>query len=135
MAIDVKTLALANLVLQILLVITVLGAAYLAKKKKLALHCKFMRTLVPVQIIAIAAVMLPSMLGYIENGYPSAFFKTEMFVHHAFGILVIVLWIYINLSFGKPWMPRNLRPFMRLAFTLWMLALLLGMHMYIQIYT
>lgn len=135
MAIDVKTLALANLAVQILLVIMVSGAAYLAKKRELTRHCNFMRVLVPVQIIAIAAVMLPSMLGYIENGYPSAFFKAEMFVHHAFGLLVIALWIYINLSFGKPWMPRNLRAFMRLAFTLWMLALLLGLHMYIQIYT
>jgi hypothetical protein len=135
MAIDVRTLALANLAVQILLLIMVLGAVYLAKKKReLMRHCKFMRILVPVQIIAIATVMLPSMLGYIENGYPSAFFKTEMLVHHALGLSVVVLWIYINLSFGKPWMPRNLALFMRSAFTLWMLALLLGLHMYLLLY-
>ncbi len=131
MAIDVKTLALANLAVQILLVIMVSRAAYLAKKRKLGRHCTFMRVLVPVQIIAIAAVMLPSMLGYIENPPP---FYTEMLIHHTLGLSVIALWLYINLSFGKVWMPRNLRTFMRTAFVLWMLALLLGLHMYVRIY-
>ena len=131
MAIDVKTLALANLAVQILLVIMVSRAAYLAKKRKLGRHCTFMRVLVPVQIIAIAAVMLPSMLGYLTNPPP---FNTEMLIHHTLGLSVIALWLYINLSFGKAWMPRNLRTFMRTAFVLWMLALLLGLHMYVRIY-
>ncbi|MCZ7393171.1 MAG: hypothetical protein ABOK23_09635 [Candidatus Methanoperedens sp.] len=131
MVIDPKTLATVNLVVQILLLIMVLGAEYLAKKRELMRHCKFMRILVPVQIIAIATVMLPSMLGYLANPPP---FSTEMLVHHALGLSVVVLWIYINLSFGKPWMPRNLALFMRSAFTLWILALLLGLHMYLLIY-
>lgn len=132
MAIDVRTLALINLAIQILLIIIVLVAVYIAKKKKqLTRHCTFMKILVPVQIIAIATVMLPSMLGYLEHPPP---FTTEMLVHHALGILVVVLWIYINLSFGKSWMPRNLPLFMRSAFTLWILALLIGLHLYIMIY-
>jgi len=134
MPIDVKTLALANLAVQILLVIMVSRAAYLAKKRKLGRHCTFMRVLVPVQIIAIAAVMLPSMLGYIENETPGILFNIEMLIHHTLGLSVIALWLYINLSFGKAWMPRNLRTFMRTAFVLWMLALLLGLHMYVRIY-
>jgi hypothetical protein len=127
----VKTLALANLAVQILLVVMVSGAAYLAKKKDLKRHCTFMRVLVPVQLIAIASVMLPSMLGYLTN--PQAF-NTEMLIHHTLGLSVIALWLYINLSFGKAWMPRNFALFMRSAFTLWILALLIGLHMYIQIY-
>lgn len=131
MAIDVKTLATLNLAVQILLAIIVSGAVYLTKKRELGRHCAFMRALVPAQIIAIAAIMLPSMLGYLTNPPP---FNTEMLVHHALGLLVVVLWIYINLSFGKPWMPHNLALFMRSAFTLWMVALLLGLHMYLLIY-
>jgi len=132
MVFDVKTLALANLAAQILLILMVLGAVYLAKKKReLMKHCSIMRVLVPVQIVAIATVMLPSMLGYLMNPPP---FSTEMIVHHSLGLAVVALWIYINLSFGKPWMPRNLALFMRSAFTLWMLALLLGLHMYLRIY-
>ncbi len=95
MAIDVKTLATLNLVVQILLVIMVSGAVYLAKKRELGRHCAFMRALVPTQIIAIATVMLPSMLGFLKNPPP---FSTEM-----------------NLSFGKSWMPRNLALFMKSA--------------------
>ncbi len=41
MAIDVKTLATLNLVVQILLVIMVSGAVYLAKKRELGRHCAF----------------------------------------------------------------------------------------------
>ena len=130
--VDVKTLALVNLAVQILLVIMVLGAAYLVKKKReLMRHCSFMRVLVPVQIIAIAAVMLPSMLGYIEN--PPRFY-TEMLIHHTLGLAVIALWLYIILAFGKPWMPRNFALFMRTAFILWILAFLLGLHIYARIY-
>lgn len=131
MALDVKTLALANLAVQILLVIMVLGAAHLAKKRELIRHCNFMRVLVPVQIIAIAAVMLPSMPGYIEN--PPGFY-IEMLVHHTLGLAVIALWLYIIMAFGKPWMPRNFALFMRTAFILWILAFLLGLHMYALIY-
>lgn len=132
MAFDVKTLALANLAVQILLVIMVLRAAYFAKKRELMRHCNFMKVLVPVQIIAIAAVMLPSMLGYIEN--PPGFY-IEMLVHHTLGLLVIALWLYINLAFGKViGMPRKSALFMRTAFILWILAFFLGLHMYALIY-
>ncbi len=132
MAIDVRTLALANLSIQILLIIMVSGAVYIAKKKgELTKHCTFMRVLVPVQIIAILTVMLPSLVGYFAHPPP---FTTEILVHHTLGILVVVLWIYINLSFGKPWQPRNLVLFMRSAFTFWILALLIGLHLYIMIY-
>lgn len=132
MALDVKTLAIASLVVQVLLMMIVSGAAYLAKKKDLVKHCTIMRVLVPVQIIAIVAVMLPSMLGYIKN---SAGFNTEMLVHHSLGLLVVALWLYINLAFGKVIrMPRNFTLLMRSAFVLWILAFFIGLYMYLQIW-
>lgn len=51
--VDVKILALANLAVQILLVITVSCAAYLAKKRKHIRHCNFMKVLVLTIIIPI----------------------------------------------------------------------------------
>lgn len=135
MAIDVKTLATANLALQVLLVILLAWAAYLCRKKKLQKHCTIMRILVPVQIIAIIAVMLPSLLGYLKDEMPSTLFYSEMLAHHTTGIVVVALWIYINQVFGKPSMPRNFKAVMRLAFALWILAFLLGLHMYTLIYT
>ena len=69
---DIQTLALINLIVQLLLMVTVFVAAYLAKaKRQLIRHCTIMRVAIPVQIVSIAAVMLPSMLGYIESGHIS----------------------------------------------------------------
>jgi putative membrane protein len=80
--------------------VTVSGAVFLAKKRNLGKHCIVMRVSVLLQIIAIAVVMLPSMLGYIENVQRDIFFNIEMLVHHTLGLIVIAIWIFINLIFG-----------------------------------
>ncbi|MGZ4862703.1 MAG: hypothetical protein ACXV2E_08005, partial [Halobacteriota archaeon] len=67
LAIDIRTLATANLVVQLVLIVFVLGAVYLARKGRVIRHCAIQRVTVSVQIIAILAVMLPSLLGYVEN--------------------------------------------------------------------
>lgn len=135
MVIDVKTLAMANLTVQVLLIIIVSGAAYLAKKRELGRHCMTMRVAVPIQIIATVSVMLPSLLGYLEHGTPSVFFEGEILTHHTLGLAVIALWIYINLVFaGKAKIGVKLVTVMRLSFTLWILALLLGLYLYVQIW-
>lgn len=135
MTFDIKTLALANFFIQILLVILVSGASYLAKKREFKRHCAIIRIAVPIQILAIAAVMLPSMLGYIRIVYPAGFFNIEMLLHHTLGLSVIAVWIYINMVSGKLIrMPRNFVAVMRLAFILWILAFLLGLHLYVTIW-
>ncbi|MDD5474310.1 MAG: hypothetical protein PHU34_09225 [Candidatus Methanoperedens sp.] len=135
MTFDIKTLALANLVIQTLLVIMVSGASYLAKKRDLKRHCAIIRIAVPIQIIAVAAVMLPSMLGYIRIVSPAGFFNIEMLLHHTLGLSVIAVWIYINMVSGKLIrMPRNFAAVMRLAFILWILAFFLGLHLYVTIW-
>ncbi len=135
MVIDVRTLAMANLVVQVLLIITVSGAVYLAKKRELGRHCMTMRIAVPIQIIAIASVMLPSLLGYLEHGTPGVLFEGEILTHHTLGLAVVALWIYINLVFlGIAKLRVKLATVMRLSFTLWVLALLFGLYLYIQIW-
>jgi len=131
MVFHVKTLALANLAVQVLLLLAVFAAVYLAKKRQLTRHCTLMRILIPVQIMAVAAVMFPSLLSYFENVGANV----EMLVHHTIGVLVIALWIYVNLAFGQVIrMPRNFRAVMRLAFVLWMIAFVLGVRMYVSFY-
>lgn len=131
MVFHVETLALANLAVQVLLLLVVFAAAYLAKKRQLTRHCTIMRILIPVQIMAVAAVMFPSLLSYSEN----VGVNVEMLIHHTLGVLVIALWIYVNLAFGQVIsMPRNFRTVMRSAFVLWMLAFVLGLHMYTRFY-
>lgn len=135
MIFDTKSPAMANIAVQVLLLFLLFAAVYLAKKKRFDKHCTVIRIAVLVQIIAIIAVMLPSLPGYLKSEHFGILFESEALIHHASGLLVIVLWIYINLMFGKViGMPRKPALFMRTAFILWMLAFLLGLHMYARIY-
>ncbi len=135
MVFDVKTQAIVNLTIQVLLIMTVSGAVFLAKKRNLGKHCVVMMVAVLLQMIAIASVMLPSMLGYIENEQRSIFFNIEMLVHHTLGLTVIGIWIYINLVFAGVMRIRgSLAAAMRLALASWILALVIGLHMYLLIW-
>lgn len=98
----------ANLVVQILLIITVFGAVYLARTKKLVKHCTVIRVANLVQIMAIFVVMLPSMLSIIGNVPSLPFFYPEVLIHHSLGLVLIGLWVYINLGIARRVkMPRN----------------------------
>ncbi len=135
MVFDVKTQAMVNLTIQFLLIMTVSGAVLLAKKRNLGKHCVFMRVAVLLQIITIVGVMLPSMLGYIENEQRDIFFNIEMLVHHTLGLTVIAIWIYINLVFAGVMRIRGrLAAAMRLALASWILTLIIGLHMYLLIW-
>ncbi len=134
MVFDVKTLALANLGIQIFLIAFVFQAVYFVKKGNPVKHCAMVRMAVPLQVLAIIAVMLPSLLGSIKIE-PFGIFNAELLIHHTLGLLVVVLWIYINLAFGNIIrMPGNFRMFMRTALGLWVLALVLGLHIYTRLY-
>ena len=135
MAIDMRILVIINLVIQLLLIITISVAAYLAKKRQLKNHCAIMMVAVPVQIIVIAGIMLPSMLGYVRYGQPSSLFNIEIWIHHILGLVVIALWIYINLVFRRVIKIRGRLVIpMRLAFVLWLMVLGMGLHLYVLIW-
>ena len=135
MIFDVKTQAMVNLTIQVLLIMMVSGAVYLAKKRNLGKHCIIMRVAVLLQIIAIGGVMLPSMLGYIEHGQRNILFNIEILVHHTLGLGVTMIWIYINLVFlGAMRVRGRLVTAMRLALASWILAIIIGIHMYLLIW-
>ena len=102
----------ANLAVQILLIITVFGAVYLARRKKLTKHCTVIRVAVPIQIVAILVVMLPSMLGFIENMLSLPFFYPVVLIHHSLGLVVVGLWVYINLDVERRVKIPSYRPAM-----------------------
>lgn len=128
MVINTQALAWANLAFQAALLLVVLTAAYLArKKKKFKAHCSIMRVAVPLQLIIIAGAMLPSMVGLIERGQSGWIFNTAMLVHHSFGLAVVILWVVINLLFmGIVKINMDIKILMRAAFFSWIMALLLG---------
>lgn len=132
MVINTQALAWANLAFQAALLLVVLTAAYLArKKKKFKAHCSIMRVAVPLQLIIIAGAMLPSMVGLIERGQSSWIFNTAMLVHHSLGLAVVILWVVINLLFmGIIKINMDLKILMRAAFFSWIMVLLLGVFLF-----
>jgi hypothetical protein len=99
MYLDPRTLAVINLAVQAFLVLAVFGAAYLARRRRdFRNHCTVMRIALPLQIIAIVFIMLPSLRDHISHGQPGLL-NDEMLAHHVLGAAVVVLWVYINLVF------------------------------------
>ncbi|MEK7354036.1 MAG: hypothetical protein AABZ77_05985 [Chloroflexota bacterium] len=135
MIFDIKTLASINLLIQALLLGAVLVAAYVAKiRRQLIRHCKIIRVAVVVQLLSIFLIMLPSMLGYLKSPGQVAL-KTETLIHHSLGILLVLLWVYINLAvMGRVRVLGRLAMYMRTALLIWLLAFLLGLHLYFRIY-
>jgi putative membrane protein len=133
MSFNLQTLVLINLIVQILLMVAVFVAAYIAKvKRQLIRHCTIMRVAVIVQIVTIVVFMLPPMLGFIRNDVSGLIFRLEVPVHHVLGLVVVALWIYINIAFKRIIKTRaRLVLLMRLAFISWLVTLILGLHIYL----
>ena len=130
--VNVKTLVMINLTVQILLMILLSYSSFIVRKKDLRKHCSINRIAVAIQIAAILFFMLPSMLGFVKNGILS---DLEILFHHTLGILLIGLWIYINLAYSRIFKgPDNFKLFMRSAYILWTLAFIVGLHIYIRFY-
>jgi uncharacterized membrane protein YozB (DUF420 family) len=135
MAIDIRTLATANLVVQLVLIALILGAVYLAHRGRVKRHCTIVRGAVVVQIIAILVVMLPSLLGYVANIPPIPFLYPELLVHHILGLVLIAIFIYVNLEVGhviRPVVKR--KDAMRTALGVWLVAFALGIIIYLTVY-
>jgi len=134
MLINVKTLALINLAVQLFLILLLNYAAFFAKKKDLNKHCNIIRIGIGIQIVAIVTVMWESLFGYLENAQNISF-NMELLIHHSLGILLILLWIYINLVVAGIIRSRgDLRNMMKSAYIIWTFTFILGLHIYIKIY-
>ena len=71
-----------NMIVQLALVSMIFYAAYLARKGRLERHCTVMRIAIIVQILSIAVVMLPRMVGYVKDLQASSTLSIEMWIHH-----------------------------------------------------
>ncbi len=135
MIIDVRLLIALNLVIQLILVLVLLVAFRFALHKDFKKHCTLMRIAVPVQILAVLGVMLPSMNRYLSVSPAGSAFGSEILIHHALGLGVVILWIYINLIIMRVLKPKvKIRNVMRLALSFWAASLLLGLHLYWAFY-
>jgi len=135
MIFNLKTLALINLSLQLFLILLLNYATFLAKKRDLHKHCTIIRIAVFIEIAAIIAVMWESILGYLGNNAWDTLFYMELLIHHSLGILLILLWLYINLVYARFIRSRgNFKNAMKLAYIVWTFTFILGLHIYIKIY-
>jgi uncharacterized membrane protein YozB (DUF420 family) len=135
MAIDIRTLAIVDLLVQLALIGFVFGAVYLARRGRVIRHCTIVRGAIIAQIISILAIMLPSLLGYVENVPPIPFLYPELLTHHILGLVLIGIFVYINLEVGRVVRPLVKRKsVMRLALGIWLVALALGINIFLTIY-
>jgi len=135
MTIDIRILATTNLVVQLALFGFVFGAVYLARRGRVVQHCTVVRGAVIVQIIAILAIMLPSLLGYVESVPPIPFLYPELLIHHILGLVLIAIFIYVNLEVTHVIRPVVKRKnAMRTALGVWLVTLALGISIYFIVY-
>ncbi len=134
-AIDIRTLAMINVVVQLVLIVLVLGAVYLARRGRVVRHCTIQRGTVLIQIVAILSIMLPSLLGFIQSVPSLPLFYPELLIHHSFGLILVGMWVYINLDVSrriKQLIKRKTA--MRFALGVWVVTIALGLHIYYTLY-
>lgn len=135
MPLDYQTLVASNFILQLILAAALGFAIFLAKKKSFQRHCLVLRLAVTAQILAILVLMSPALGQILEPGRPNGLFRTEVLVHHGLGLVVVLLWIYINLVYlgrMRAWIAPKLA--MQAAAGLWVASLILGFHIYLRLY-
>jgi hypothetical protein len=124
-------LALANLIIQAVLIVAAITGTIVARMRRLRRHCLIMRVATGIQILAIGIVMAPSLGSYIRHWHGWSRFTAEIVIHHTLGAIVILLFIYINLAFtGVVKAPRSFKPYMITALTLWLITLGMGIYLY-----
>jgi uncharacterized membrane protein YozB (DUF420 family) len=135
MVIDFQMLVELNLIVQMILVLLLYVASRLAIRGDFKKHCTLMRIAVPVQILTVLGIMLPSMYGYLRNTSTVSLFGSEILIHHSLGLGVVFLWIYINIIFMGILKPAiKIRTMMRLALISWAVSMLIGLHLYWVVY-
>jgi len=135
MPLDYQTTVSLNLALQLILAAALGTAVFLAKKKRFQRHCLVLRLAVAAQILAILALMSPVIATILEPGRPNGLFQAEVLLHHGLGLVVVLLWIYINLVYlGR--LKARLAPklAMQAAAGLWVVSFILGFHIYLKLY-
>ncbi len=131
MPIEHETQVSLNLILQLALSVALIYALLLARRREFKRHCLMLRMSFAAQILAILLLMSPAMGILLEPGRPPSFLVAEILLHHALGLAVIPIFIYINLVYERRLSPRfSMRSAMQAAAGMWVASLILGFHIY-----
>ena len=135
---DIYTLvATVSLVLQIAILILLFGSLTLKNKKKFRQHGITMLIAVALHTTSILAVMIPSFAA-IGSANLAATISSIAYIHgitgilaEIFGVLIIASWrLRTSLQYCAP-----KKKLMRLTLVFWIIALFLGILLYLHFYT
>ena len=127
-----------NLVVQFIMGAALVAGAALAKQKRYTAHGICQTTVLLLNLIMIALVMLPSFRLQVVPAFPRVFRKryyTVATIHGLMGMAAQLLGLYIILVAGTNIVPQPLRfthwkPWMRAELMLWWIVVLGGMATY-----
>ena len=120
-----------NLILQLALAAALIYALLLARRREFRRHCLALRLAFAAQILAILLLMSPAMGIVLEPGQSVSFLVLEILIHHALGLAMIPLFIYINLVYERRFSSRfSMRSAMQAVAGIWATSLFMGFHIY-----
>ena len=139
MGIPVMLLSQANLVLEIIILMVLFAAFALKKKGKFLKHGGLMLVGVVLNLLSFVIVMGPALFSLGQNGlfdHPGRLYFVTL-VHAGLGGIALVLGVFLVASWHLQASTQNCvrrKKIMRLTFVLWVLALILGILLYMLLY-
>ena len=139
MDIPVILLSQANLILEIIILMVLFAAFALKRKGKFLKHGGMMLVGVVLTILSFVIVMGPALFSLGQNGlfdHPGRLYFVTL-VHAGLGGAALALGIFLVASWHFQASTQNCvrrKRIMRLTFVLWVLALILGILLYMLLY-
>lgn len=128
-----------NLVVQLSMGVALLAGMMLARGKHYRAHAICQGSVMVLNLVMIALIMLPSFRDNVLPELPGRLLRPYYFVptfHAALGGVAQVMGIYIVLRAGTNWLPqalrfRNYKLWMRTELTLWWVVIIIGIATYV----
>lgn len=110
----------------------------LVRRKHYEAHRWVQTTAAAINAICVLSVMVPSFFTHISPGLPGKFFTGDYAIstiHGLIGLFGLILGVFVVLRghnlVPRAWRFKNYKAFMRTSYTLYMLATLLGIFVYL----
>lgn len=127
-----------NLIVQLFMGVALLLGMILARRRHYRAHAICQASVVLVNLVMIASIMLPPFARYIVPGLPHQLSESYYFfptLHAIVGTTAQLLGLYILIRATTRWLPqklcfRNYKLWMRTELALWWIVILLGITTY-----
>ena len=133
-----RTAADINLAAQLLLLAGLLVGFSLARRKRFDRHANVQTAMVLLNLVLIAAVMVPSFYAYVIAGGTTTGLVSQLMIGHGIlGIITQVFALYLVLRMRTKLIPeqlrlRNIKLAMRVTLAVWTVLVLLGLGIYVE---